>query len=258
MTSIANYMNDLDESFPSIDTIAADAYLSPRQVLDCIPKLEVLGEVSVSRGQGMRGLGGRTNLYRFPLMPPSQRAIKRAAKTAPLSNLTQQEAAPHSLAERGADSAPLFSPKDVRFSTERGEKSSRDSSPEPLRTDRTEKQHPPIPPSADTSSSSGEKPGQRGPLPPLPDWIPENAWRHYIEMRKYIRKPMTPRAVLLAVQTLDQLMSEGNSPEAVLNQSILNSWSGLFEVHNGQRTRSEQRQRRNLDAIEEGLRRARR
>ena len=64
----------------------------------------------------------------------------------------------------------------------------------------------------------------------IPDWIPTEAWDGYIEMRKKIRKPMTDRAVTLAIKTLDYLRSAGHDPGAVLDQSVLNSWQGLFAI----------------------------
>lgn len=64
----------------------------------------------------------------------------------------------------------------------------------------------------------------------LPDWIPSDAWAGYQEMRKKIKKPMTDRAVSLAIGTLEKLRAEGNDPGAVLDQSTLNSWQGLFPI----------------------------
>jgi len=57
-----------------------------------------------------------------------------------------------------------------------------------------------------------------------------DAWTGYQDMRKKIRKPMTDRAISLAIQTLDKLRADGNDPGAVLDQSTLNSWQGLFAV----------------------------
>lgn len=134
MISIADSMSALDESVSSIEAIATDALISPRQVLDCIPKLEALGELAVLRGEGRPGLGGRTNLYRFPLMPPSHPEKKSHEKCAPLSSL----APPQLPRESHANSAGLSThptskipPKAMNFSPERGEKSSLDSSPLP-------------------------------------------------------------------------------------------------------------------------------
>ena len=49
-------------------------------------------------------------------------------------------------------------------------------------------------------------------------------------MRKSIKKPITDSAVPLAVSKLDKLRAAGSDPRAVLEQSTLNSWQGLFEV----------------------------
>ena len=45
-----------------------------------------------------------------------------------------------------------------------------------------------------------------------------------------IKKPMTDRAVLLAIRELEKLKGEGHEPKQVLEQSILNSWQGLFPL----------------------------
>ena len=49
-------------------------------------------------------------------------------------------------------------------------------------------------------------------------------------MRRSIRKPMSERAKQLAVKKLIDLEKLGHSPTDVLQQSILNSWQGLFPV----------------------------
>ena len=50
-------------------------------------------------------------------------------------------------------------------------------------------------------------------------------------MRKLINKPMTNRALELIISKLKTL-SNGNPETAVkiLNQSIINSWQGIFEL----------------------------
>jgi hypothetical protein len=64
----------------------------------------------------------------------------------------------------------------------------------------------------------------------LPDWIPVDAWGGYLDMRKKIKRPMTDRAISLAIGTLDRLRVDGNDPGAVLDQSTMNAWQGLFAV----------------------------
>jgi len=66
----------------------------------------------------------------------------------------------------------------------------------------------------------------------LPEWVPEEEWDDFVCMRQEIKKPLTDRAKTLAVKTLGELKNAGNEPSAVLKQSVLNSWSGLFEVKN--------------------------
>ena len=58
-----------------------------------------------------------------------------------------------------------------------------------------------------------------------------NVFADYVAMRKKLKKPMTDRAVELAIKKLDT-MSGGNNEIAIkiLEQSIMNSWQGLFEL----------------------------
>ncbi len=60
--------------------------------------------------------------------------------------------------------------------------------------------------------------------------VPAEEWTAYDEMRKAIRKPMTDHARYLAVAKLRMLASAGHPMSAVLQQSILNSWQGLFPI----------------------------
>lgn len=67
----------------------------------------------------------------------------------------------------------------------------------------------------------------------LPAWIEQEAWDGFCAMRKEIKKPITENAKGLAVKALEKLALQGHNPNAVLNQSTLHSWQGLFEVKNG-------------------------
>lgn len=64
----------------------------------------------------------------------------------------------------------------------------------------------------------------------LPQWLNIATWKEYVAMRKHIRKPMTHRAMELAIGNLEKLMVEGEDPNKVMEQSIFNSWQGLFPV----------------------------
>jgi hypothetical protein len=70
----------------------------------------------------------------------------------------------------------------------------------------------------------------------LPEWIPKEAWDGFVEMRKEIRKPLTGRALTLAINALLDLKNKGNDPGKVLDQSTYCKWQGLFEIKgNGSR-----------------------
>lgn len=62
----------------------------------------------------------------------------------------------------------------------------------------------------------------------LPDDIPAEPWAGYVQMRRSIGKPMTPRAKALAVARLSKLAEDGWPPGDVLDNSTMNSWQGLF------------------------------
>lgn len=68
-----------------------------------------------------------------------------------------------------------------------------------------------------------------------PDWLPPAEWNAFVEMRNRMRKPMTERAKELAIAELAKLRDAGHDPVAVLNQSVMNSWLGLFALKNGAR-----------------------
>lgn len=64
----------------------------------------------------------------------------------------------------------------------------------------------------------------------LPNWIPEETWKSYIEMRTRIKKPATENAKSLIIKKLEELKSQGQDPKEVLEQSIMNSWQGVFPL----------------------------
>lgn len=62
----------------------------------------------------------------------------------------------------------------------------------------------------------------------LPDWIPSEPWSAWIEVRTKLRAPNTPRALALAVKSLDELRTAGHDPVAVLELATTRGWRGLF------------------------------
>lgn len=57
-----------------------------------------------------------------------------------------------------------------------------------------------------------------------------NTLKEFLKMRKSIKKPMTDKAMKLLINKLDKLGSNDNEKVEILNQSIFNSWQGVFEL----------------------------
>lgn len=64
----------------------------------------------------------------------------------------------------------------------------------------------------------------------LPEWLNQELFGDFVAMRKEIKKPMSDKAVKLAIGKLEKLKAEGEDIDAVLEQSIFNTWQGLFAV----------------------------
>jgi hypothetical protein len=62
----------------------------------------------------------------------------------------------------------------------------------------------------------------------LPDWIPEDAWNGYIEMRRKKRKEPTDRARDLVIKDLARLRTAGHDLEVVLDNSTKNGWTDVY------------------------------
>jgi len=58
----------------------------------------------------------------------------------------------------------------------------------------------------------------------------KNTWKNFIEMRVKVKKPMTLRAGELLMKELTKLSDNEDTQIAILNQSIMNSWQGVFPL----------------------------
>lgn len=62
----------------------------------------------------------------------------------------------------------------------------------------------------------------------LPDWVPQQAWENFIEVRKRSKANPTDRAKTLLVDTLRKLKEQGFSPQACIDAAIENSWKSFY------------------------------
>jgi phage replication O-like protein O len=63
----------------------------------------------------------------------------------------------------------------------------------------------------------------------LPDFIPQDSWDGFVQMRKQIKKPLSGRAVTLALNKLAKFHSIGYNLTEILDKSTLNGWQDLYE-----------------------------
>ena len=75
---------------------------------------------------------------------------------------------------------------------------------------------------------------EKAQAPRLPEWIPKNTFHEYLEMRRKIRKPLLEKSFNRFFSALKKLCDTTRStPEQILDQSILNSWQGIFPLKTG-------------------------
>lgn len=61
----------------------------------------------------------------------------------------------------------------------------------------------------------------------------QDALKAFIQMRSFIKKPMTEYALKLMLKKLDELGNNDTIKIAILNQSITNNWQGIFPLKDG-------------------------
>jgi hypothetical protein len=62
------------------------------------------------------------------------------------------------------------------------------------------------------------------------EWIAQDTWQAFVEMRRKLKAPLTPYAEKLIIRELVKLKTAGHDPQACLDQSIMNSWRDVFPL----------------------------
>lgn len=65
----------------------------------------------------------------------------------------------------------------------------------------------------------------------LPDWIDQELWMAFLELRKKLKKPLTSYGEKLLVTKLSRLKEEGNEPNKVIERTIEHSWRSFFSLN---------------------------
>jgi uncharacterized protein YdaU (DUF1376 family) len=72
----------------------------------------------------------------------------------------------------------------------------------------------------------------------VPDGVPLEPWRAFLRMRRDKHKPVTNDTAKMLFEELAKLRGQGHDSAAVLRQSVLNSWTGLFPIDPPKDTRN--------------------
>lgn len=63
----------------------------------------------------------------------------------------------------------------------------------------------------------------------LPDWMPADLWKDFVEHRKKLRKPMTERAMRGVLRDIDELRDRGFQVEPLVDMAIKKGWLTVYE-----------------------------
>jgi DNA-binding transcriptional regulator GbsR (MarR family) len=74
----------------------------------------------------------------------------------------------------------------------------------------------------------------------------QNALKAFLQMRSFIKKPMTEYALKLMLKKLDELGNNDMTKIAILNQSITHNWQGIFPLKD-EYTKQEKQPERKYD-----------
>ena len=67
-----------------------------------------------------------------------------------------------------------------------------------------------------------------------PNWLPAEPWQEFLKMRRRSKKTApTDFAVRLLIRRLDGFRAKGLDIGAILEESIINNWTNVYEPKNG-------------------------
>ena len=77
---------------------------------------------------------------------------------------------------------------------------------------------------------------EKKPVFEIPNWLPKDSWKDWCDYRRSGKNKFTEKAQILSIATLEMLKNKGNDPVEVINRSIQNGWTGLFELQEKQKS----------------------
>lgn len=64
----------------------------------------------------------------------------------------------------------------------------------------------------------------------LPIYIAKERWEEWVKFRKQLKKPLTDLSIQKQIKFLGECQAKGQNPNSIIEQSIQNGWTGLFEL----------------------------
>jgi DNA-binding transcriptional ArsR family regulator len=189
LIKLADNASDQGECWPSYQHIADQCEIDRSTVRKHIKQLEMQGLVRIENREGPKG--NSSNLYRITLCRPV-----------------------------GPNSTPV-GPE----STGVGPQPTGGVGPESTRTSHSfEPVTEPVEQTVAAAPSAKKKAPKFDPMTCKPANVSEQTWADWCQHRKEIRKPLTATTCAKQAKTL----AGHHAPDAVINQSISNGWTGLF------------------------------
>jgi DNA-binding transcriptional ArsR family regulator len=189
LIKLADNASDQGECWPSYQHIADQCEIDRSTVRKHIKHLEAQGLVRIENREGPKG--NSTNLYYLTLRNP---VGQNSTPVGPESTGV------------GPQPTPPVGPESTRTS----------HSFEPV----TE----PVEQTVAAAPSAKKKAPKFDPMTCKPANVSEQTWADWCQHRKEIRKPLTATTCAKQAKTL----AGHHAPDAVINQSISNGWTGLF------------------------------
>lgn len=189
LIKLADNASDQGECWPSYQHIADQCEIDRSTVRKHIKHLEAQGLVRIENREGPKG--NSTNLYYLTLRNP---VGQNSTPVGPESTGV------------GPQPTPPVGPESTRTS----------HSFEPV----TE----PVEQTVAAAPSAKKKAPKFDPMTCKPTNVSEQTWADWCQHRKEIRKPLTATTCAKQGKTL----AGHHAPDAVINQSISNGWTGLF------------------------------
>jgi len=209
LVAMANCANHDMTCWPSIQYLTDATCQNRKTVVDNIRRLKEVGLITDTGER--KGGTGQIPVYLL------NKAEKNRPENDPVKEDQKRNGTENGTGPETDGNRPVFSTKQARFYAETDPKTGHG-------TVRNRKQEP-----------SGNR--HKAETVELPPWMPADAWAGFVAMRRAIKKPLTAEGIPLAIKKLDSMRAAGQDPRAVLEQSTMNNYQGLFDVKSSSHAR---------------------